>query len=142
MLTALVLTMTLIAGICISGCGKSSEIPEKKEVTYDQAMGEGYEDQADYVEGKETMAEGEPGTAKGEQPELTEGSGTKTGQKLITNWNISVETEKYDDFMKTLRKNVRERGGYIQSEDENSGSYGCRNICLTIRIPEEKALYK
>lgn len=125
LLFAMVLIMALIAGIFISGCGKSNELSEKSDAAYDNAAVE----EAAPVEG----LVGED-VSKNKETAVTE---TGSAQKLITNWTINLETEKFDDFMNALRQNVKDCGGYIQSEDDN-GSEGSRYASLTIRIPEDR----
>ena len=63
-------------------------------------------------------------------------------RKIIKTVRESVETEKYDDFIKNIRESVAGLGGYISSANQSGDSYygeeNYRNSYFTIRIPAEK----
>lgn len=64
-----------------------------------------------------------------------------TGQKLIKEVSLSVETRTFDDFTTTLTTQIESLGGYVESSDASGGSYEYNNYrsgYLVARIPAEK----
>ena len=66
------------------------------------------------------------------------------GRKIIRNYDISLDTDKFDENMDYINTKVSELGGYVLSSNlygskpEAYGDAG-RSIDMTIRIPAEKA---
>lgn len=65
-----------------------------------------------------------------------------TARKLIKTYNMSVETEVFDELMLNLEQEINVLGGYIQNLDTYNGSsysYGRdKSASLTVRIPVKK----
>lgn len=65
------------------------------------------------------------------------------GRKIIRNYDISLNTDKFDENMDYIKAKVSELGGYVLSSNlygskpEAYGDAG-RSIELTIRIPAER----
>lgn len=57
-------------------------------------------------------------------------------RKLIKTVNLSVETEKYDEYTNSLRSKIQELGGYIESYDE-SDRRNFRYCNFVARIPAD-----
>lgn len=63
------------------------------------------------------------------------------GRKLIRNVNLSVETDEFDQLLKTLTARVGELGGYIEQSDISGNSLNHQNeriaryATLTVRVP-------
>ena len=81
--------------------------------------------------------------AAGEATSVTAGD-IYAGRKIIRNYDISLNTDKFDENMDYIKVKVSELGGYVLSSNlygskpEAYGDAG-RSIELTIRIPAEKA---
>ena len=79
----------------------------------------------------------------GEATSVTAGD-IYAGRKIIRNYDISLNTDKFDENMDYIKAKVSELGGYVLSSNlygskpEAYGDAG-RSIELTIRIPAEKA---
>ncbi len=63
-------------------------------------------------------------------------------RKIIKNVRESIQTDRYDDFMKELKENIAELGGYISSQTHSGESYyntdRLRSSSLEIRIPADR----
>lgn len=64
-----------------------------------------------------------------------------SGQKLIKDVGMSVETKTFDEFMETIKGQVANLGGYVESSDVSGGSYQYENYrsgYIVARIPADK----
>lgn len=69
-------------------------------------------------------------------------------QKLVYSGDVSIQTLKYDDTMKDLKKLIDDNGGFIENQQENNNNYswyeddssegGLRDATITARIPSDK----
>ena len=83
------------------------------------------------------------------------GSGTtesalraQDGQKIVYTGNLSIQTLEYDKSAASIRKKIKDAGGFSEAESEsdndyywynyNSGSRNTRYLSITARIPSEK----
>lgn len=73
---------------------------------------------------------------------LTENNGTVITQKIIKNYNFSIETQDFDKSLTEIEKLVSKYNGYIENSKINADNYSdYRYANMTIRIPvkEENA---
>ncbi len=92
--------------------------------------------------GKESVNKGDStmGYISDEQFSTSVDDTVSAERKLVKTAELSVETKKYDDFIKLINKKTTEMGGYIESSSTSGSSenlYG-RNATITARIPAEK----
>ena len=94
---------------------------------------------ADYAMAKAAGAMEEQGVSESELQAAADPAPTQ--RKLIRNFDVSIQTTKFDDLYNGIKNKVNALGGYI----ENSGIYnnnaygdGSRNGSLTARIPDDK----
>lgn len=132
----LFVSAALIA-MSFTGCGGASKsYATTNGKSYDTAMAtEAYDGDYGYEYAEEELA-----AADVESPVEVQ----DTSRKLITTYNLSVETEEFDGYTKYLENKVTEFGGYIQDLSEYNGSisgrsYETRYSYLTVRIPSAKA---
>ncbi len=143
--STIVFAAALMAAL-LAACGSSSDsspaaVTEEAYDTasYDGAAGYNMADTAMLADMPEEAAE-EPVPEEGVQ----ESSGVQTNRKLIKTVNMSVETERFDDLMPNLEKQVAALGGYIESMSVNNREYyhtdgtsSLRYGDMTVRIPKE-----
>ena len=67
----------------------------------------------------------------------SEVSNVSTGRKLITTYDITVETEEFDSFHRWILKAVKDSGGYISNSDLSNDR--SRVLEMTLRIPSNSA---
>jgi len=73
--------------------------------------------------------------------ELSSSTSQVSGQKLIKDVSMSVETKTFDEFISELNKQIIELDGYVESSDVSGGSYlyeSDRSGYLVARIPAEQ----
>lgn len=64
-----------------------------------------------------------------------------SGQKLIKDVSMSVETKTFDDFITELSNQITNLGGYVENSDVSGGSYQYDNYrtgYITARIPADR----
>ncbi len=137
----LVLTVSLSMGaVILTGCGSSSDSAKydampmaAKSAAADNGMGY-YDYYEEEYAAEEALADG----AVNESVEVQD-----TSRKLITTYNLTVETEAFNDFSAFLENKITEFGGYIQNLSEYNGSisnsYDSRYSYMTVRIPSNHA---
>lgn len=140
-------TVALIASamlvLTLSGCGSSSDYSNGSSAKYaDAAMAESASYVGDYgydYDLYESDAYEESSASGSSEPVEVQDS----SRKLITTYNLSVETEEFDGFTSFLDAKVTELGGYIQDLSEYKGSirnsYDARYSNMTVRIPSNRA---
>ncbi len=143
-LSALVLALIFCAAM-LSGCGGAEKANGAAMDQAAMANGEyGWTDDYEYDDGLlyeaaiETPAEvaapqevPEPNAPEAERTE------NQSGEKIIKNGNLSVETLEFDTFIRELEASVTAHGGYIESSSVR-GSKNYRSADYTIRVPSEK----
>lgn len=136
----------LMLCLCLAGCSAQSK------ASYDTASSYGRYEEAYPMEPMaapaptSAVSAGEYGfdsVANTSDKAITAGD-IYAGRKIIRNYDISLNTDKFDENMDYIKAKVSELGGYVLSSNlygskpEAYGDAG-RNIELTIRIPADKA---
>ena len=139
--------------LCLSGCGNSAgSSGSYSEETYDQ-VGNSYEaKEAAYdsyaeeaaVDAGGYMMEGDAADTDNEESALR----AQDGQKIVYTGSLSIQTLEYDKSAASIRRKIREAGGFSEAESENDNDYNwyrrstgpssTRNLNITARIPSEK----
>lgn len=125
--------MMLLAGCGASSTESASEpmamaAPAEEMIMYDTGYG-----MENYVTAEEAVEE--EGISESEPVEVSE-----TQRKLIKTVNLEVETENFDELMKTVNEKIEGLGGYVESSYVYNGSKyreNNRHADLTLRIPAE-----
>jgi len=82
-------------------------------------------------------AEGEIGLINEEVDNQTT---TNSAQKLIKQFNITMETKLYDEAIENLNQIIIENNAYIQNSNEYTNSYSkARTLNIVIRVPRENS---
>ena len=140
----------LAASLCLTGCGGASnsnsasykeEAGAAGDYAYESYAGESYA-----AEETAQMAEGEEYTADGGSTESA--LRAQDGQKIVYTGNLSIQTLEYDKSAASIRKKIKDAGGFSEAESErdndyywyshSSGSGNTRYLSITARIPSEK----
>lgn len=152
----------LAAVLCLSGCGGSNSSSSggsyyepamnsaAKEAGYaaqESAAGAYDYDSAEMEEAREESADAAYGSDSG--------SGTgesalraQDGQKIVYTASLSIQSLEYDQSAASIRRKIREAGGFSEAESEydndynwyryNSSSSNTRSLSITARIPSDK----
>ena len=139
--------------LCLSGCGNSAgSSVSYSEETYDQvgnsyaakeAAYDSYAEEA-AVDAGGYMMEGDAADTDNEESALR----AQDGQKIVYMGSLSIQTLEYDKSAASIRRKIREAGGFSEAESENDNDYNwyrrstgpssTRNLNITARIPSEK----
>ena len=139
--------------LCLSGCGNSAgSSVSYSEETYDQvgnsyaakeAAYDSYAEEA-AVDAGGYMMEGDAADIDNEESALR----AQDGQKIVYTGSLSIQTLEYDKSAASIRRKIREAGGFSEAESENDNDYNwyrrstgpssTRNLNITARIPSEK----
>lgn len=139
--------------LCLSGCGNSAgSSGSYSEETYDQvgnsyaakeAAYDSYAEEAE-VDAGGYMMEGDAADTDNEESALR----AQDGQKIVYTGSLSIQTLEYDKSAASIRRKIREAGGFSEAESENDNDYNwyrrstgpssTRNLNITARIPSEK----
>jgi Na+-transporting methylmalonyl-CoA/oxaloacetate decarboxylase gamma subunit/phosphopantetheinyl transferase (holo-ACP synthase) len=139
--------------LCLSGCGNSAgSSVSYSEETYDQvgnsyaakeAAYDSYAEEA-AVDAGGYMMEGDVADTDNEESALR----AQDGQKIVYTGSLSIQTLEYDKSAASIRRKIREAGGFSEAENENDNDYNwyrrstgpssTRNLNITARIPSEK----
>lgn len=139
----------LAASLCLTACGGSSGT---NSASYKQEAGaaagdyayESYaaEEAAEMADGEEYA--GDTGSGGSKESALRE----QDGQKIVYTGNLSIQTLEYDKSAASIRKKIKDAGGFSEAESErdndyywysrSSGSGNTRYLSITARIPSEK----
>lgn len=166
--TAVLAAAVFLAGVMLTGCGRSeSSSTADTSASYGAAglgntlavqnAGEALQSmQKSGAAGgmmKEAAPNATPGSAdktaqSGSNEVQTEAAQQSSGRKFVTTMNISAETESFDQLMQQVSAQVTQLGGYIENSqvdkqvvtdaDGNTLSRNYRTASLTVRIPSEK----
>ena len=140
----------LAASLCLTGCGGASN---SNSASYKEDAGaagdyayESYAGESYAAEETAQMAEGEEYTADGGSTESA--LRAQDGQKIVYTGNLSIQTLEYDKSAASIRKKIKDAGGFSEAESErdndyywysrSSGSGNTRYLSITARIPSEK----
>ena len=144
--------------LCVSGCGGSSG--SQSSASYDAGAGEeNYSEYAaeeaadgdDYYS-KEASADADTEAPEGDASGGDGGSESalraQDGQKIVYTASLSMQTLEYDKSVASIRRKIKENGGFTEAESEydkdydwyssSSSSRSTRSISMTARIPSEK----
>ena len=151
-----VVPAVLVMAMCLSGCGHSASYSEAPSASYmkedmEYAAEEAAYDVADGTYMADAEAAMEAGGAmkdSGSNGEETSALRAQDGQKIVYTGNLSIQTLEYDKSAASIRKKIREAGGFSESESESdrdynwyrysTGSSSTRSLSITARIPSEK----
>ena len=140
----------LAVSLCLTGCGGSSGSSNMNSASYKEEAGAAGDYAYESYAAEEAMA-----MADGEEYTADSGSGTtesalraQDGQKIVYTGNLSIQTLEYDKSAASIRKKIKDAGGFSEAESEsdndyywynyNSGSRNTRYLSITARIPSEK----
>lgn len=135
------LSIFMALSLFMAGCGGSSKASESvadttaEEYAYDTyATDDIYMNAAEGAAEEPESAEAAAGGAQMPEVQVAE-------RKLIKNVNLNVETEAFEDLLRTVTEKTESLGGYVESSNTYNGSYyygnSTRNASLTLRIPAE-----
>ncbi len=130
----------LVFCMLAAGCGAQSDSSRKDgSGAYEEVYEETAKSTSDMtMDSVGNMSEGEaaPADIKSSGEGEAADDNHAAGQKLIVTQNMSVETEHFDEFLKTIRNKTAELGGYLSNSNTNGQKeQGNRNASLSIRIP-------
>ena len=137
----------LAVSLCLTGCGGSSNMNSAAYKEETAAAGDyAYDSYA--AEEAVAMAEGEEYKADGGSGSTESALRAQDGQKIVYTGNLSIQTLEYDKSAASIRKKIKDAGGFSEAESErdndyywysyNSGSNNTRYLNITARIPSEK----
>jgi len=158
----MVAAVILAAALCLSGCGGSNSMgPSEsfyaptmnsaaKEAGYaaEESAADAYDyDSAEMEESMEASADAayraDSGSGKGDSALRAQ-----DGQKIVYTANLSIQSLEYDQSAASIRRKIREAGGFSEAESEydndynwyryNSSSGNTRSLSITARIPSDK----
>ena len=137
----------LAASLCLTGCGGSSNMNSAAYKEETAAAGD-YAYASYAAEEAVAMAEGEEYKADGGSGSTESALRAQDGQKIVYTGNLSIQTLEYDKSAASIRKKIKDAGGFSEAESErdndyywysyNSGSNNTRYLNITARIPSEK----
>ena len=138
----------LAASLCLTACGGSSGTNSASYKEEAGAAGDyAYESYA--AEEAAQAADGEEYTADGGSGGSTESAlRAQDGQKIVYTGNLSIQTLEYEKSAASIRKKIKDAGGFSEAESErdndyywyshSGGSGNTRYLNITARIPSEK----
>lgn len=140
-----VFAAAIMLAICFAGCSSGSTTAARDTVYSSSSQYAPMEEYAPAPAATSPVTSNDMGFdyAAGEATSVTAGD-IYAGRKIIRNYDISLNTDKFDENMDYIKAKVSELGGYVLSSNlygskpEAYGDAG-RSIELTIRIPAEKA---
>ena len=143
----------LAASLCLTACGGSSgtnsaaykeEAGAAGDYAYESYAGDAYaaEEAAQMADGEEYTA----GSGSGDSKESA--LRAQDGQKIVYTGNLSIQTLEYEKSAASIRKKIKDAGGFSEAESErdndyywyshSGGSGNTRYLNITARIPSEK----
>ena len=155
-----VVPAVLVMAMCLSGCGHSASYSEAPSASYmKEDMGYAAEEAAydvadgTYMDAADAAVEPMEVGGAAMKESSTNGGDTSAlraqdGQKIVYTGNLSIQTLEYDKSAASIRKKIRDAGGFSESESESdrdynwyrysTGSSSTRSLSITARIPSEK----
>ena len=146
--------------VVLSGCGHSASYSEAPSASYmKEDMGYAAEEAAydvadgTYMDAADAAVEPMEVGGAAMKESSTNGGDTSAlraqdGQKIVYTGNLSIQTLEYDKSAASIRKKIRDAGGFSESESESdrdynwyrysAGSSSTRSLSITARIPSEK----
>lgn len=135
MLAGVVIATNILA---LAACGSSKGADTTTEQSVNMESSSGVE-MSDSKADMATPQEGAVGIES--QTEIMNDTSQISGQKLIKEVSMSVETKTFDDFINELTAQIGSFGGYVENLDISGGSYEYENYrsgYLVARIPAER----
>ena len=136
----------LAMSLCLTGCGGSSGTNSSASYKEEAGAAGDYAYESYAAEEPAQMAEGEEYTADGGSDDSA--LRAQDGQKIVYTGNLSIQTLEYDKSAASIRKKIKEVGGFSESESERDNNYnwytygggsgGSRYLSITARIPSEQ----
>ena len=150
----------LAAALCLSGCGGSNNMSSGGSY-YEPAMN-GAAKEAGYAAAESAAGsydydamEMEEARESSEDASYTADSGADSsalraqdGQKIVYTASLSIQSLEYDQSAASIRRKIREAGGFSEAESEydkdynwyryNASSSNTRSLSITARIPSDK----
>lgn len=135
----------LAAALCLSGCGGSSQSMGSTTSYKEEAAAGDYA--YDYAAAESAaMEEGEENTAdSGSEDSALR---AQDGQKIVYTGNLSIQTLEYDKSAASIRKKIKDAGGFSEAESERDNNYSwysysggsgsTRYLSITARIPSDQ----
>ena len=110
----------LAAALCLSGCGGSSQSMGSTTSYKEEAAAGDYA--YDYAAAESAaMEEGEENTAdSGSEDSALR---AQDGQKIVYTGNLSIQTLEYDKSAASIRKKIKDAGGFSEAESERDNNY-------------------
>ena len=155
-----VVPAVFVMAMCLSGCGHSASYSEAPSASYmKEDMGYAAEEAAydvadgTYMDAADAAVEPMEVGGAAMKESSTNGGDTSAlraqdGQKIVYTGNLSIQTLEYDKSAASIRKKIRDAGGFSESESESdrdynwyrysAGSSSTRSLSITARIPSEK----
>lgn len=134
----------LAAALLMAGCGAAGGGASYKSAMMEAAAEDTAADAGAYNTSDIYMSE----AAEAAEEPLVEGGEARaprvqeSERKLIRNVTLNVETETFDELMRTIAEKTDSFGGYVEESNSYNGSRyyggGTRNASLTLRIPAQK----
>ena len=138
----------LAVSLCLTGCGGSSNMNSSASYKEEAGAAGDYAYESYAAEEAMAMADGEEYTADSGSGTTESALRAQDGQKIVYTGNLSIQTLEYDKSAASIRKKIKDAGGFSEAESEsdndyywynyNSGSRNTRYLSITARIPSEK----
>ena len=141
----------LTLALCLGGCGSSYNASPangtgSSYAAEEAADAEGYYDEK--AAASDEAYEGEEGAGTADNGEPDSALRAQDGQKIVYRADVSMQTLEYDKTVSSIRKKIKEFGGFSESESEydknydwyyeSSKSQNTRTLNITARIPSDK----
>ena len=150
----------LAAALCLSGCGGSNNMSssgsyyepamnsEAKEAGYAAAESAAGAYEYDSAEMEEAMESSEDAAFTQDSGADNSALRPQDGQKIVYTASLSMQSLEYDQSAASIRRKIREAGGFSEAESEydkdynwyryNASSSNTRSLSITARIPSDK----
>ena len=150
----------LAAALCLSGCGGSNNMSssgsyyepamnsEAKEAGYAAAESAAGAYEYDSAEMEEAMESSEDAAFTQDSGADNSALRPQDGQKIVYTASLSIQSLEYDQSAASIRRKIREAGGFSEAESEydkdynwyryNASSSNTRSLSITARIPSDK----
>ncbi|MBO4693462.1 MAG: DUF4349 domain-containing protein [Clostridia bacterium] len=131
--TALVIFSLFMVAVMLCGCGQSADKSGAKN-NADEYYGDVFEN-SDIADIKSEAKSANDSQSTGTSEQVTQ------SRKIIEYVNLTVETKKFDELIKSINSAVKKSGGYIENSQIGGNSYygsDSRTAQLKIRIPKDK----
>ena len=150
----------LAAALCLSGCGGSNNMSsggsyyepamnsEAKEAGYAAAESAAGSYDYDAMEMEEARESSEDASYTADSGADSSALRAQDGQKIVYTASLSIQSLEYDQSAASIRRKIREAGGFSEAESEydkdynwyryNASSSNTRSLSITARIPSDK----